>query len=257
MSIDTDTLRVARDRITRIFRYLEALNQRRNPAKRQLGEQPWVLWFRDLPDHPSIRRGIIGQSPSVTPGTTTEPGSDQDIAGDDFVLKVQRPSVTHAPTPPDLMFGWLEAGWEDPFGEIHIRESRNEVDDRGETRIIRLEDDPQRARALQSWRTRRDEWARNEQPTRRAIVVFEKFYELHGHIEREAERVELVLGDGILSWRRPDGGVYHPVLLQRLQLEFNPSVPEFKLFETEHEVELYSALFRSMPDIDGKAIARS
>jgi very-short-patch-repair endonuclease len=86
--------------------------------------------------------------------------------------------------------------------------------------------------------------------------IFEDFYELYGRLEREAERVEIVLGDGILSWRRPEGMVRHPVLLQRLQLSFSPSVPEFTLRETEHPVELYSALFQSMPDVDGRAIGR-
>jgi len=256
MSIDSETLRVGRDRITRVFRYLEALNQHRNPAKRQIGEQAWVLWFHDLPDHPSIRRGIVAQSADAAPETTTKPRSDEEKTGDDFVLKVRRPSPTHAPTPPELIIEWLEAGWENPFGEAHIRESRNEIDSQGETRLVRFDDDTHRVQALQSWMARRIEWARNERPTRLAIRIFEKLYELHGQVEREAERVELVLGDGILSWLRPEGGVYHPVLLQRLQLEFNPSVPEFTLFETEHAVELYSALFRSMPDIEGRAIAR-
>jgi very-short-patch-repair endonuclease len=81
-------------------------------------------------------------------------------------------------------------------------------------------------------------------------------YELYGRIEREGERVELVLGDGILAWRRQEGGVYHPVLLQRLQMTFDPAIPEFRIAETEHPVELYSALFQSMPDVDGRAIGR-
>ncbi len=68
--------------------------------------------------------------------------------------------------------------------------------------------------------------------------------------------MELVLGDGILSWRRPEGGIYHPVLLQRLQLEFSANVPEFTLAETEVPVELYSALFQSMSDVDGRVIGR-
>ncbi len=48
--MNADKLRVARDKLTRVFRYLEALNQHRNPAKRQIHEQPWSLWLRDLPD---------------------------------------------------------------------------------------------------------------------------------------------------------------------------------------------------------------
>ncbi len=97
---------------------------------------------------------------------------------------------------------------------------------------------------------------RNERPARAAGRVFEALYELYGRTEREAERVELVLGDGILAWRRPEGGVYHPVLLQRLQMTFDPATPEFRITETEHPVELYSALFQSMPDVDGRSIGR-
>ena len=88
------------------------------------------------------------------------------------------------------------------------------------------------------------------------MKIFETLYALYGRIDREAERVELVLGDGILSWYRPEGGIYHPILLQRIQLQFNASVPEFTLSEADHPVELYSALFQSMTDVDGRAIGR-
>jgi very-short-patch-repair endonuclease len=59
-----------------------------------------------------------------------------------------------------------------------------------------------------------------------------------------------------LSWQRTEGGIYHPILLQRLQLQFDASVPEFTLSEADHPVELYSALFQSMNDVDGRAIGR-
>jgi hypothetical protein len=55
--MDADTLRVARDKLIRVFRYLEALNQHRNPARKQIREQIWTLWLKDLPDYPSIRHG--------------------------------------------------------------------------------------------------------------------------------------------------------------------------------------------------------
>jgi very-short-patch-repair endonuclease len=39
-------------------------------------------------------------------------------------------------------------------------------------------------------------------------------------------------------------------------LQFDASVPEFTLSEADHPVELYSALFQSMNDVDGRAIGR-
>lgn len=256
MTVDAEKLRVSRDRVTRVFRYLEALDQHRNPAKRQIREQLWALWLRELPDHPSVRRGTIEESNG--PGESSKVATETEVSKplDDFVLKVERPKLSRPPAPPEAIAAWVERGWEDPFGEVRVRESRNETDERGETRIVRFDEDRLRLIALRNWGARRDEWAHNERPAREAMKIFEQLYELHGRIEREAERVELVLGDGILTWRRPEGGINHPVLLQRVQLQFKPSVPEFTVVETDHPLELYSALFRGMPEVDGKAIAR-
>src|SRR2546430_17278996 len=114
-----------------------------------------------------------------------------------------------------------------------------------------------RLAALQSWKAAREEWAKNEKPARAAMKIFETLYSLYGRIDREAERVELVLGDGLLSWQRSEGSIYHPILLQRLQLQFNAAEPEFTLTEADHPVELSSALFQSMPAVDGRATGRS
>ncbi|HEX9345400.1 MAG TPA: AAA domain-containing protein, partial [Candidatus Acidoferrum sp.] len=252
--MDFDKLRIARDKLTRVFRYLEALNQHRNPAKRQIHEQPWSLWLHGLPSHSTIKRGAAKSSTSKSKPKETQPAESDGVG--DFLLKVQRPVLTRPPEPPDDIANWLEAGWDNPSEEIVFRESQAESDPSGSPRVARFEDDKARTVALQRWKLSRDEWAKSERPARAAMKIFETLYALYGRIEREAERVELVLGDGILSWRRAEGNIYHPILLQRLQLQFNAAVPEFTISEADHPVELYSALFQTMTDVDGRAIGR-
>ena len=250
--MDAEKLRIARDKLTRVFRYLEALNQHRNPAKRQLREQPWSLWLRDLPEHPAIQRG--GAKPLKTKNGNGQAAEDN-VAN--FVLKVQRPRLTRPPEPPEEIAAWIEDGWDDPSRELVVRQTLDESEESVRPGIVRLAGDPARTTSLESWKLLRDDWARTENPARVAMKIFETFYALYGRIDREAERVELVLGDGLLSWHRGDGGIYHPILLQRLQLQFDASVPEFTLSEADHPVELYSALFQSMNEVDGRAIGRS
>src|SRR6267143_1886960 len=252
-TMDAEKLRVARDKLTRVFRYLEALNQHRNPAKRQIREQPWSFWLRDLPEHPSIQRGAAKASSFKTKNGSSQSTED---GGASYVLKVQRPRLTRAPEPPEEIAAWLEAGWDDPSNLFSIEETREESEKTAAPTIVRFTDDPARAASLERWKLLRNEWVKTEKPARMAMTIFETFYALYGRIDREAERVELVLGDGILSWRRTDGGIYHPILLQRLQLQFDASMPEFTLSEADHPVELYSALFQSMNDVDGRAIGR-
>jgi very-short-patch-repair endonuclease len=251
--MDLDSLRIGRERLSRVFRFLEALNQHRNPPRLQIREQLWTLWLEDLPDHPAVRRG----TPRTNSDGAADPASQVSAREDGaFVLKVSRPKLTRPPEPPSELKSWLESGWDDPAQNVSPRRSKNESGSKGETILVRFEDDSKRISSYELWKLKRLEWARNESLGRAAMKVFENLYELYGRTEREGERVELVLGDGILSWRRTEGGVYHPVLLQRLQLTFDPAVPEFCIAETEHPVELYSALFQSMADVDGRAIGR-
>ena len=231
---DAKSQQQGRERIARVFRYLKALNEHRNPAKRDLSEQPWTLWFRQLPDHPGIQRRFSN-------------GQEET----DFVLKVGRPTFTEAPQPPLPIVDWLEGDWEDPEAEVTVSETKANGSE-----PLRFDAEPRRVEAYERWKTQQQNWAATERPARATMKVFEQLYELYGRIEREAEHIELVLGDGILSWKRLDGSIYHPILLQRIQLAFDPSVPEFTLIETGKEVELYSALFRSMPDIEPKVFAR-
>ena len=251
--MDAERLRVAREKLTRVFRYLEALNQHRNPAKRQLHEQLWSLRLCDLPEHPSIRRGTAKLSSSKTKNGNNQ---KREEASEAYVVKVQRPRLTRAPEPPEEIAAWLEDGWDDPGKSVNFEETMEQSADGGSPRLVKFSDDPARVANLERWKLLRSEWVKTEKPARAAMNIFESLYSLYGRIDREGERVELVLGDGILSWHRAEGSILHPILLQRLQLEFDAAVPEFTICEADYPVELYSALFQSMSDVDGRAIGR-
>ncbi|NJL16436.1 MAG: hypothetical protein HC938_03785 [Nitrospira sp.] len=72
-------------------------------------------------------------------------------------------------------------------------------------------------------------------------------------MQREGDHVELVLADGMLSV--PTHGIQHPVLLQRLNLDFDPALPEFRLTVGTEPVGLHRALLRLVPSIEARMIA--
>lgn len=258
MTLNTENREIGRKRLIQVFRFLEALNQKRNPVVRRIREQPFSVWFRDLPEHPSIRRGRANAGDEDTPPASgSNSGNGEVEIVDDFILKVRRPHLRRAPEPPLKLAEWLNPGWENPHKELSLVEAKDERDARGEPVTVRFADDPERKALLDGWRKLRDEWAVKERPAREAYKVFDRLYELYGQMDREAERLELVLGDGILNWRRAEGGIHHPVLLQRLQLEFDHTAPEFIIREDERPVELYTVLFRAMQDVDGRLVGKS
>ena len=74
--------------------------------------------------------------------------------------------------------------------------------------------------------------------------LFDLFLELWSTIERESEKVELVLGDGHILFNGPNGTVSHPLFLVNLTLEFDAETPEFIVRETDREPYLYTPLLR-------------
>jgi hypothetical protein len=199
---------LGRKRLQQVFSYLRALNQLRNPAPRQIADQPWALWLDELPECAAIRRG-----------TAIE---------DDVVLVVERPVTTPAPTPPEGLGPWLR-GLDHPEQEPRHHESRRSTLSDGSELEEAFDADPARRAALDGYLPAWRAWAETERPQRKAQRVFERLYALHGQLEREGERLELVLGDGLLHWRRSDESVHHPVLTTRLVLAFDPAVPAFTL----------------------------
>src|ERR1051325_32645 len=85
--MDAEKLRVAREKITRVFRYLEALNQHRNPPKRQIREQPWHLWLHDLPVHPAVRQSTVKSNSAKAKSAD---GQTEAAANATFSLRIQR-----------------------------------------------------------------------------------------------------------------------------------------------------------------------
>lgn len=234
----------ATDRLGQVFRFLKELNTLRNPVPMDLSGYFEVLRLDAWPSHPcvSVRRGDRLDDSEVESGATMEP-----------VIRIKRPQLTACPKPPSVLDDWLKPGWQSPEAPAEVLASRN-LGGRGKkTKTTAFSDDPQRLEAFESWTAIRAKWAEAEKPPLEALKIFERVHTLWTTIQREAERVELVLADGML-WV-PDSHIRHPVLLQRVALEFDPSVPEFQFHTGTETPALNRALLRLVPAIEGRMIA--
>ncbi|HLK58085.1 MAG TPA: AAA domain-containing protein [Chthonomonadaceae bacterium] len=239
-----------KQRIKQLFRFLQALHQARNPVRRDLKEYPFTLWLHELPEHSCVHLARYNQGEhdtddSTNPLLSTDAGSSTY----DFVLRVQRPNPKPAPAAPVEILDWLLPGWDAIDTEAQIRPQRSQRKPSGEYVEVRFEEDPRRVAAFTLWQQQRRLWQEAERPAYNTQRLFERLYEVYGTLQRESERLELTLGDGILNWGRPDGNIHHPTLIQRLQLDFQPEIPAFSLRLTEHPTEFYTALFQTVPDV--------
>jgi very-short-patch-repair endonuclease len=245
-----DPTRVALDRTKQVFRFLKAFSERNTPATRSLADQPWVLRFADLPSHPAVVVGTVELAGSVT-GVPVEAETD---SSNSALLVVRRPELTKAPAPPPVLAEWVAPGWQEPGETPVCLESRNSVGTDGETILERFDDDPERPREFELWQRIWTAWETNERPARLAARIFDRLYELRGRIELESERVELMLGNGRIRCVRDGAVIDHPVLVQRVELLFDPRVPEFRVIDSDRSPELFTAVLHGAEGLSGEKI---
>jgi very-short-patch-repair endonuclease len=242
MTTKPETLRA---KLTQVFKFLEAFSELRNPVTRLLTDQPWVLDLSNLPSHEAVQLTERREEIAATEDFTEE------RLVTEFSLTVKRPLLHVCPAPPPSIADWLEAGWQQSSSTVSVvGERRN-----GEV-VERFVDDQSRVADHESWLGERRKWQIEDVPARLADALFQKLFDIQGRFEREGEKFELVLGDGFLSWRLPDGGVGHPLILRHLQMSFDAHVPQFRIDVTGAKPELYMPLLRCIPQIDGALLSK-
>ena len=173
-----------------------------------------------------------------------------------MILSVRRPILKPPPSPPEVIAQWITDSYKDCRRTVEVIPSKNITGDDDTTVVLLFENEPDRSEALAEYRQIWGLWAEVERVSLAAGEVFGSLYTLYGNLQRDSEQYQLVLGDGVLVWRRPDGGVRFPLLIRELRLEFDADVPEFRILDPGTPTEFYSALFRSMADVEGKLIGQ-
>jgi very-short-patch-repair endonuclease len=249
MAISTDSLKRIHDgaqhRLTQVFKFLKALNELRNPVPRDLSVYSQILWLDKWPTHPTI---------FIQRGDREDNEDETDIDAEmEPTVRIQRARLTGCPNPPAILDGWLKPTWQSVDAEVEVLASRNFVNREKETVTIEFVDEPARVDALNRWKAIREKWVTAERPAIEARQLFERIHALWTTIQREGDRVELVLADGMLE--EATQLIRHPILLQRINFEFDPAVPEFRFSTGTEKVELHRALLRLVPTIEGRMIA--
>jgi very-short-patch-repair endonuclease len=238
-------MNVGKARLAQTFRFLKELNELRNPVPREISGYAKVLWIDKWPAHPliEVRRGDREEEDDGDVEAQLEP-----------VIRIRRAKLTPCPRPPEALDGWLKPGWQFVETEVEVLKSRNFLDKEKGSITVAFQDDERRVTGLNVWAVARTKWAAAERPAVAARKLFEEIHALWTAMQREGDRTELVLGDGILDV--PEHDIQHPVLLQRVSLGFDPAGPEFRFDTGTEKVELHRALLRLVPSVEGRMIAQ-
>ena len=234
--------------IIRVLKFLQEFHRTKTPPVLNLDEHPWKLYFDQLPHYSLIQVGPHFEY-------LKQLFDEENFVAGNFILKVGRPTESQCPPPSVVAENWLKAGWETPGVEPQIHVSKTYKNVLGQTVTEAFDDSPERVEAFEDWLDERKKWEDSELNVHDALNVFSEYFGLWSRLRRESEKFQLFVADGIFRWESPEGPVHHPLLIQKVQLEFNSRVPEFVIRDAFDPPTLHTAILRFM-GIDGKDISR-
>lgn len=243
-SVRDETLEKAKQ----LFRFLKAFAERRTPTRLNIDQHEWRLFLRPIQDLPNIRLGEVFLN--------DEDRTPDEQATSAALFSVRRPDLTEAPPPPELLHGWLDGSWKSPQATVVPTPERRTANPYGETIVTKFEDDPQRTEAYENWKSKWEAWAERELPLRETMRLYEQLYGVFAQIRQQSEQLELVLADGILRKKVAHGTIHHPILLQRVELEFDADHSEIRLLEADHPPEIYAPALDAIQETEAYNYAR-
>lgn len=233
----------ARKQLRQIFSYVKALVERKCDICLDYNEYAFKLELFELPKHPLIKKFDAG---------------DEALGDSTAVLSVGKPVIEPCPPMPAALYGWVEDGWDNPLKAVTVKEKREFCDDADsdEIRTELFSDDTSRRDILTLWLEKRDAWRYVAEPATKARAVYDSLYELWSQMSREKDRMELVIGDGMLTCTLEDGSkIRHPLILERVTLEFDAQKPMFTICDCDTPSTLNTRLLRILPNIETQTLS--
>jgi very-short-patch-repair endonuclease len=213
----------------RLARYLREFVGLRSTTVYDVSKYESVLWFGDMPQQPEC------QSPAWNP----------DRERGDSWLVVHKQQFPPRPTPPEAILPWIDLRalmrataempelrpvWLDPGPE---RDSNDGDDQPPEIVERRLDHYPGVVEAYERYRPAWEKWSKEYQRRSAIQSVYAELFRMHTQVQKQGEIIELVLGFGLLAWRRPNEGkspsILRHMVTARVDISFDATTGTIRL----------------------------
>lgn len=201
------------------------------------------VWYKFIDDIPMDTENIKIHDINMEDNEFSNQADDKTI-----LLEVSKPEFYSCPPLPELLNGWVKSDWRKYSIEIEIIET----DEKTEEKFI---DSKERTDAFNTWKTKRDEWVKEQIRIERTRSFFAELYYNYTTLDRESESIEMMVGEGLIE-ENPRSDIYHPVLLKKVKMEFDSEKNVISIVDTDADIELYTVLMQDINYINHDAITK-
>ena len=237
-----------KEKVLDLFRFIRALSSLKTNIVRNIHEQNWYCFLDMIPqDEENILLNYRDRLEHDEEGGTE----------DRSILSVHKPAFQPCPEPNEIFKEWLESGWDRFSQSADCKKKKVSQQNTKEKTVVyeNFEDSALRVKLYMAWKKQRELWAAQQQQIHSVRQFFVELYQLHMDLERDAETIELMVGNGMLM----DGNkkiVNHPILLKKVKMKFDPDKNVLSICDTNAEPELYTTLLSGIDGINHSVVQK-
>lgn len=221
------------DKVINLFTFLKAMNMHRETTTTDFRKYKWNILLRDVPkDVENIMVNNFDNNNDVTDDYVDAP----------FYLKIHQPNFKPCPLPSKELQSWLMEGWNDYNNDKPQVYEQKEI---SEQEIVYFKDIKQLGDEFKQWKELRNNWREKQILNDCTKKLFDDLFENRMELMNEAEDLELVIGNGLItSKENPD--VYHPIILKRAKFEFDAKKNVIYIMNTDANTEFVMDVFKDL-----------
>lgn len=237
-----------REKIKSLFKYIQELNKLKRKTVLNVKDYDWYLWLKNLPDDADNIK-IFYQDRL----------ENDDINEDNnILLSVHKPEFTACPKPDNILYEWLENGWDDFHQDVKhkdyiVKQNKKQKSDKCEEAIIQFDDVLERKEKLKEWSSCRSIWVKNQLRIEATRKVFTDLYSEYYELKRDEETKEIIVGNGVFCDAH-NHDILYPILTQRVNLDYDADKNIVYIISTSTDKELYTDVLQNIDGLNLKDI---
>ncbi len=177
--------------------------------------------------------------------------TDESIDGP--LLRVEKAYTRLCPEPNASFKEWLQPGWDAYPGKVALEFPSDKLALGSMSLDEAFKKSAQRVKDYEAWCINRDEWIAGYRVAQIANKLYKELYDIRAELQRDSDTKELVAASMYFESRK-DTRVNHPLLIKRIQIEFDAENEVISLVDTDEAPRLYTELLNSLEGLNHECI---
>lgn len=218
-----------KNQIQNLFKYIKEISIETSKIVSNINNEIGHIFLKDIPinEYVSIKNFDNNDTP--------------------YLITIKKPENIDKSFPkvPDVLTDWIDINYKKLENKPTIKNKLEQLDSKGNVlKCVFFKDDNKRILAYENWIDKYNKWVENYN----ILSLFNMLYNIYIELQRDSEKIEVVLGQGVLQIKSK--GIYYPIVFKRISLNYDLESNSIIINDTDTDIQIYTPLLKEIEDVN-------